>query len=69
MCGNNAAAFGEAVDLFQKREWANALRALQECQQMRPGDLAAEEYIEATASLLGRPPGPDWSGAIELREK
>ena len=64
-----ATAFGQAVELFQQRKWTDALNALQECQQIRPDDLAAEDYIEATASLLGRPPGPDWSGAIELREK
>ena len=64
-----AAAFGHAVELFQQREWTRALNAFQECQQSRPDDLATENYIEAAASLLGRPPGPDWIGAIELREK
>jgi adenylate cyclase len=64
-----ARAFGEAVALFQQRQWQGALDSFRTCHQRRPDDLAAEKYIEATAVLLAGPPDEDWTGAIELKEK
>lgn len=64
-----ARAFGEAVTRFQQRQWGAALAALEECRRQRPGDLAAQGYIEATAALQANPPGDGWIGAIELKEK
>ncbi len=64
-----ARAFGQAVSLFEQRQWQAALEKFNTCHQQRPADLAAENYIEAAASLLAEPPGEDWTGAIELKEK
>ncbi len=64
-----ARAFGQAIALFQQRQWKAALKAFETCIQHRPDDLAAESYLEATALHLASPPGDDWTGAIELKEK
>jgi adenylate cyclase len=64
-----AHAFGEAVNLFRRRQWRAALEAFEACHRQRPDDLAARSYCEATAELLANPPGEDWIGAIELAEK
>jgi adenylate cyclase len=64
-----AHAFGEAVALFQRRQWRAALAAFEACRRRRPNDLAAQNYIEATAAFVAEPPGDDWSGALELQEK
>ena len=64
-----ARTFGEAIASFQQRRWTEALQRFEQCGQRRPDDLAAARYLEATAMLMGRPPNPDWNGAIELSEK
>lgn len=64
-----AARFADAVAMFQRREWKLALGAFDDCTRLRPDDLAAREYYDATAVYLARPPGANWNGAIELAEK
>lgn len=64
-----ADAFGQAVALFQQRQWRAALDAFEACRRGQPDDLVARVYCEATAALLADPPGDDWIGAIELTEK
>ena len=61
--------FGEAIQLFQQRKWKIAIQALDKCSERRPDDLAAENYRQAAAHYLTDPPGDDWTGGIELREK
>ncbi|MGD8451568.1 MAG: CHASE2 domain-containing protein [Phycisphaerae bacterium] len=61
--------FGQAVALFQERAWEPARSAFTACREQRSADLAAQRYVEAIDAFGNTPPGPDWSGAIELREK
>ncbi|HUU96946.1 MAG TPA: adenylate/guanylate cyclase domain-containing protein, partial [Phycisphaerae bacterium] len=64
-----AQAFGQAVALFQKRDWAAAREAFGACSIQQPDDLAARHYAEAAKVYLEQPPPDDWNGAIELAEK
>lgn len=64
-----ASEFGAAVTRFQQRDWEGARDGFEACRRRRPDDSAAAEYIEATKALLSDPPGADWLGAIELKEK
>lgn len=64
-----AGRFAAAVARFQARDWRAALDEFDACIKLRPDDVAAEEYIDATAGFIARPPPEDWPGAIELAEK
>jgi len=64
-----ALAFGQAVALFQERDWAGAREAFEACSIQQPDDLAARHYAEAAKVYLEQPPPDDWNGAIELTEK
>jgi class 3 adenylate cyclase len=64
-----AGRFGEAVDLFQRRQWAAAWDAVAACLRERPDDLAALKYLEAVEHFQYNPPAEDWNRALELAEK
>ncbi|TWT44169.1 Adenylate cyclase 2 [Phycisphaerae bacterium RAS1] len=64
-----AQAFGEAIELFKQRRFADARRAFEACSARRPEDTAAQRYVEVTAHYEVAPPAEDWNGAIELTEK
>lgn len=64
-----AERFAAAVARFQARDWRASLDQFDECTKLRPDDPAAQEYIDATAGYIARPPPDDWPGAIELAEK
>ncbi len=64
-----AARFAAAIRLFHQQRWPEALSCFQECLRRRPGDLAAQRYAQACTLYLANPPGPEWSGALELAEK
>jgi adenylate cyclase len=64
-----ATDFGQAVVLFQQRQWPAARAAFEACRQRRADDLAAERYLEAIAGFGAHPPPDDWSAALELTEK
>lgn len=61
--------FAAALALFSTRDWSKALDEFAELSQRRPDDLAAQNYREEIERLVAKPPGDDWNGAIELREK
>ncbi len=64
-----ARRFGEAVELFTRRDWPAARTVFAECRKLRPDDPAIGRYLTAIEQLASRPPGPDWTGALELTEK
>lgn len=64
-----AAEFGEAVRLFQQRDFDAARRAFESLSRQRPDDLAAHNYLEAAVECAANAPPADWNGAIELKEK
>lgn len=64
-----AEKFAAALALFAARDWARARAAFEALAHERPADHAAVNYLEETVRLEASPPGDDWSGAIELREK
>ncbi|GAF88017.1 unnamed protein product, partial [marine sediment metagenome] len=53
-----ALAFGQAVALFQSRDWAAAREAIGACSIQQPDDLAARHYAEAAKIYLEQAP-PD----------
>lgn len=64
-----AERFGEATAAFQARNWRRATELFEKCAALRPDDLAAVQYIEATAYCADHGPAEDWNGALELKEK
>ena len=64
-----AERFGEATELFVRREWELARAGFEVCRRERPDDLAAVRYLEAIDEMVASPPGPDWNGALALKEK
>ena len=61
--------FTAAVEAFQARDFEKAQRLFDECGRLRPDDFAAREYATLAATFQKEPPGGEWMGAIELREK
>ena len=64
-----AAAFGEAVDLFARRRFAEAAGAFEAIRQARPEDMAAALFLSLCRQYTTAPPGEDWPGAVQLTEK
>ncbi len=64
-----AERFGEATERFMRREWEQARARFEVCHRQRPDDLAAVRYLEAIEEMRATPPGPDWNGALALKEK
>ena len=64
-----AQEFGQAVTLFQNRDWSASRAAFESCRQQRPEDLAADRYLSAINQFKAQSPPSDWNGSIELLEK
>jgi adenylate cyclase len=61
--------FGEAVALFQERDWEASRRVLLECGRLRPDDRAVGLMTLNIEGYESDPPGEDWNRAIELTSK
>jgi adenylate cyclase len=62
-------AFAEAVKLFQQRKFADADAAFHKVLEIAPKDGPSKFYIKHLAELHEHPPGDDWEGEVELKEK
>jgi len=64
-----AADFSRGVALFERRGFAEALRAFQAVLEKLPGDGPSRFHAALCRQYLANPPGEDWNGAIQLTEK
>ncbi len=65
----HARLFGQAVELFQQRDWQRAAAAFRSCLASRSPDAAVDVYLRAIKSYISTPPPADWRGAISLTGK
>jgi adenylate cyclase len=64
-----AAQFAEALELFEKRDFAGAERSFAAALQLAPGDRPSQLYRDRCAALLKDPPADSWDGVYNLTEK
>ncbi|MEE4166673.1 MAG: adenylate/guanylate cyclase domain-containing protein, partial [Desulfocapsaceae bacterium] len=58
--------FPEALDLFQKRKWAEAGMTLQQCLDLQPNDGPSRFYRELCRFYQRKPPAAEWQGIISV---
>jgi adenylate cyclase len=61
--------FEAGVRLYQERKWDECIVHFTRLLARRVDDLGASRYIDACQEMKAFPPGPDWAGALELKEK
>jgi class 3 adenylate cyclase len=62
-------AFHEALDLFEKRDWAAAEAGFQKILDLSPRDSPSHVFLERCGNNRRNPPPPDWDGVFELHSK
>lgn len=71
-CRELARDYEEAFGCYQRQEWDEAERQLKETQRMHGVggyDIVCESLLERIRRLRRNPPGPDWDGVYEAKEK
>jgi adenylate cyclase len=63
------AHYALALDTYLARRFANALEIFDECEAMRPTDVASHVMAERCRRYIAAPPPPDWDGSFEHRTK
>ncbi|MBF0273909.1 MAG: adenylate/guanylate cyclase domain-containing protein, partial [Nitrospinae bacterium] len=61
--------YGEALSMFKKREWKDALKLFSEFQKELPEDRVVQIYADRCLNLLENPPDDSWSHISTLTEK
>jgi adenylate cyclase len=61
-------AFADAVNAYQKGDWAAAEAAFARCLELRPGDAPSKTFLERVKELKRNPP-KDWDGTWTLVSK
>jgi adenylate cyclase len=62
-------AHERAMGLYRDRAWPDALRAFEEAQAAAPSDAVFDLYAKRCRYFLEHPPGHDWDGVWDLKEK
>jgi adenylate cyclase len=61
--------FEQGVALYRAQKWDECIVHFTRILARRPDDAGAARYIDACQELKAFPPGDDWNGALELKEK
>jgi adenylate cyclase len=61
--------FHEALGIFEKRNWQQALNAFRKVLDLSPGDGPSQIHIERCTANIETPPGDDWDGVYNLTQK
>jgi adenylate cyclase len=59
----------EAADLFYERKFPEAADGFRQVVEWLPKDAHARRFLEKCRMLKAKPPGPEWTGVIEMTEK
>jgi adenylate cyclase len=57
------------MELYQKRQWKEALAAFGAAHRAIPKDVTFELYSRRCQYFIDHPPAADWDGVWELKEK
>jgi adenylate cyclase len=61
--------WNEAYQVYQSRDWLNALNAMEDFSERYPDDEAARIYIERIIEFILEPPPADWDGIMRFEKK
>jgi class 3 adenylate cyclase len=61
--------FHKAMDLYEARNWKDALDAFNQVVKLVPNDGPSLLYLERCRQYVEFPPGAEWDGVINLTEK
>jgi adenylate cyclase len=61
--------FNQALTLYKKRKWDEAIHIFENITVMDPNLYAAQAYIERCLDLKKKPPPADWDGVYEMTTK
>jgi adenylate cyclase len=61
--------FHEALDYFEKRDWAQAEKGFQEALSIAPDDGPSGIYIDRCKQFINTPPKDSWDGVYNLTSK
>ncbi|MFQ5501054.1 MAG: adenylate/guanylate cyclase domain-containing protein, partial [Phycisphaerae bacterium] len=64
-----AKRFETGARLYRQRKWDECIVHFTRMLARRPDDLGASRYIDACQEMKTFPPGEEWAGALELKEK
>lgn len=64
-----ARRFEAGVELYKQRKWDECIVHFTRILARRPDDAGASRYIDACQEMKSFPPGEEWGGALELKEK
>jgi adenylate cyclase len=64
-----AVRFGEALELYRRRDWAQARAAFQAVLDAAPEDKPSRIYLERCDYFMSNPPPSDWDGVFNRAEK
>jgi adenylate cyclase len=59
----------KALDLFESKQFAQALESLNSLRQSNPEDRTVELYIERCEAYIKEPPPPEWDAVKNMTEK
>jgi adenylate cyclase len=59
----------QAMDLYRRRAWPEALASFEEARKAVPGDAVFELYAKRCGYFLEHAPARDWDGVWDLKEK
>ena len=63
------AAWEQAINLFEAREFAKAMEIFSSLNRQYPDDHVAELYVKRCDGYIQKPPSADWDGVFNLTEK
>jgi class 3 adenylate cyclase len=61
--------FHQALDLFEARDWENALTIFRHVQMRFPDDHPTKIFLERCRQYLINEPGSNWDGIVDITEK
>jgi class 3 adenylate cyclase len=61
--------FHKALDLFEKRNWKDAINTFNQVLKLSPNDGPSLLYLERCRQHLNYPPEPKWDGVFDITEK
>ncbi len=61
--------YGQALELYRGRKFAEARQAFQKCLELVPGDGPSQIYVERCDVFIQNPPPADWDGVFVMTTK